>query len=113
MSNFNFIDLMKNAKKMQGMVEQAQEELTHLDVMGESGGGAVQVKMNARHQVRSIHIDDEILNEPKAVLEELIVAAVNDATAKADDAGRKKMMDAAKFFGGGGAADAMGDGQKS
>ena len=97
---FNFGSLMKNAKKMQEMMEKAQEELAKIEITGESGAGAVKVIMNARHYVKNVTIDDEILKESKEVLEDLISAAVNDATQKVEEIAKSKMMDAGKLFGG-------------
>ena len=99
MSKFNVLNLLKNAKQVQGLMEQAQEELSSLEVVGESGGGAVRITMNARHNARLVEIDDETMQEPKAVLEGLIAAAINDAATKIDQAARERMMDATKRFG--------------
>ncbi|MCB1827688.1 MAG: YbaB/EbfC family nucleoid-associated protein, partial [Coxiellaceae bacterium] len=76
--------LMKSAKKVQEMMEKAQEELAKIEVTGESGAGAVKVTVTAQHYAKRIDIDPEILKESKEVLEELIAAAINDATQKVE-----------------------------
>jgi nucleoid-associated protein EbfC len=102
---FNLGSLMKNAKKMQEMMEQTQEELAKIEVMGESGAGAVKVTLNARHFTKNIDIDADILKESKEVLEELIAAAFNDAAQKIEAVTKSKMMDTSQLFG----ADLSGD----
>ena len=95
---FNFGNIMKSAKKMQEMMEKAQEELAKIEVTGEAGAGAVKIIMNARHYVKSIAIENEILRESKEVLEDLIAGAFNDATQKVEEVAKSKMMDTGKLF---------------
>jgi len=95
---FNFGSIMKSAKKMQEMMEKAQEELAKIEVTGESGAGAVKVILNARHYAKDVLIENEILSESKEVLEDLIAAAINDATQKIEEVTKSKMMDTGKFF---------------
>ena len=96
----NFGSLLKNAKKMQQMMEQTQGELASIEVTGESGAGAVKVTMTARHVVKNINIDDEIFKEDKSIVEDLVAAAINDAASKVEKITQEKMMDASKLFGG-------------
>lgn len=84
-------NLMQQAQKMQEQVEKAQEELANLEVEGQSGGGLVRVVMTCRHEARRISIDPSLLGDDKDMLEDLVVAAVNDATSKAEEASREKM----------------------
>ncbi|HEX5788149.1 MAG TPA: YbaB/EbfC family nucleoid-associated protein [Woeseiaceae bacterium] len=74
--------LMKQAQKMQADMKKAQEELAHLVVTGESGGGMVKITMNGRHEVQSIEIDDTLVGDDKEMLEDLVVAAFNDTQRK-------------------------------
>lgn len=97
---FNFGSIMKNAKKMQEMLEQTQAELAKVEVTGEAGAGAVKVKMNARYSVLDVQIDDDTMKEDKNILQELIAAAINDATAKIEEVSKSKMAGAANLFGG-------------
>lgn len=96
---FNLGGLMKNAKKMQEMIEKAQSELAKIEITGESGGGAVKVTITAKHYVKNIHIDDEMLKEPKEILTDLIAAAFNNAVQKAEEITKSKMMDFSNMFG--------------
>ena len=106
---FNLGSLMKSAKKMQEMMEQTQEELTKVEVIGESGAGAVKVTVNARHFTKNVEIDPEILKETKEVLEELIAAAYNHAADQIETVTKSKMMDTSQLFGG----DIPGDDDKT
>ncbi len=74
--------LMQQAQKMQADMKKAQEELQHLTVTGESGGGMVKITMNGRHEVKSLEIDDTLVGDDKEMLEDLIVAAFNDTQRK-------------------------------
>jgi nucleoid-associated protein EbfC len=102
---FNLGSLLKNAKKMQSMMEETQNELANTEVSGESGAGAVKVLMNARHHIKTLDIDDSIISEDKSVLQDLIIAALNDANQKVEKITQAKMMDATKLFGGKSDAD--------
>lgn len=107
---FNLMGLLKNAKKMQGMMEEAQEKLSHIFVEGEAGAGEIKVKMNAKYEVSQVSISDEILKEDKAILEELLQSAFNNAAEKAGAKAKEQMMDASKILGGGGLGDLFGSG---
>ena len=91
---FNIGSLLKNAKKMQEMMQQAQAELDKIEVTGTAGADAVTVVVNAKHYVKKINIDDALLTESKEVLQDLIAAAINDATNKIEEIVKSKMMDA-------------------
>ncbi|EKD77706.1 MAG: hypothetical protein ACD_42C00219G0002 [uncultured bacterium] len=78
----NLASLMKNAGKIQEMMKEAQDKLAKIEVIGESGAGAVKIKFNAQNYVKTIFIDDEILKEDKAILLDLIAAAINDGAQK-------------------------------
>jgi DNA-binding YbaB/EbfC family protein len=70
----------------------AQEQLDRIEVEGASGGGMVKVRATARGAVRGVSIDPSLLTtESREMLEDLIVAAFNDAKAKADQAGSAEM----------------------
>ncbi len=77
--------LMKQAQKMQEQMAKAQEELEEAELEGTSGGGKVKVVVNGKKTVRSIRLAPEIVDpEDVELLEDLIVAALSDAYAKAD-----------------------------
>jgi DNA-binding YbaB/EbfC family protein len=84
-------NIMKQAQAMQEKMQQAQEELAKLEVEGSAGGGLVSVTMTCRHDVRKVTIDDDLLTEDKAVLEDLVAAAVNDAVRKVESTTSEKM----------------------
>lgn len=86
-----FGDIMKQAQEMQERMKKAQEELANAEVTGESGAGLVQVVMTGRHDVRAVRVDDSLLSEEKAVMEDLIAAAVNDAVRKVEQNNQDKM----------------------
>lgn len=76
--------LMKQAQQMQQKMKEAQEEMASIVVTGQSGGGMVTVEMTCQHQVRSLSIDDSLVGDDKDMLEDLIVAALNDARNKVE-----------------------------
>ena len=77
-------DMMKQAQQMQEKMQKLQEEAAAAEVMGESGAGLVLVVMTGRHDVRKVTIDPSLLSEDKALLEDLLAAAVNDAVRKVE-----------------------------
>jgi DNA-binding YbaB/EbfC family protein len=92
MSDTDFQKIMQQAQKMQSNIQKAQEEIVNLTVVGESGGGLVKVKMNGRHDVLRVGISPTLLTNPdRAMLEDLVAAAVNDAVRKIEKASREKM----------------------
>ena len=84
--------MMQQAQKLQAQLLKAQEELAILIVEGSSGGGAVKVIMNGQQQVQSVKISPEVVNPQEVeMLEDLVLSAVTDASAKAQEAASKKM----------------------
>ncbi|MDX1343018.1 MAG: YbaB/EbfC family nucleoid-associated protein [Reinekea sp.] len=84
-------NIMKQAQKMQEKMAAAQEEVANLEVTGEAGAGMVKVVMTGRHDVKSVTIDDSVMQEDKDLLEDLLAAAVNDAVRKVETASQEKM----------------------
>jgi len=84
-------NLMKQAQEMQANMQKAQEEMANLEVTGESGGGLVKVTMTGRHEARRVMIDDSLVGDDKDMLEDLIAAAINDATHKVEAATQERM----------------------
>lgn len=76
--------LMKQAQKMQSQMQKAQEELAGLEVTGEAGGGLVQLRMTCKHEVRKLTIDPSLVGEDREMLEDVLVAAFNDALRKVE-----------------------------
>ena len=86
----NMQQLMKQAQKMQAdmqaKMEEAEEELENAEIVGTSGGGMVEVTCNGKRKVSAIKIKQEIVDpDDVEMLEDLIVAAINDAISKADE----------------------------
>jgi DNA-binding YbaB/EbfC family protein len=75
-------NLMRQAQQMQETMQKAQAELADLEVTGESGAGMVRLVLNGRHEAKSIKIEPKLLTEDKDMLEDLVVAAINDAVHK-------------------------------
>lgn len=78
-------NLMKQAQKMQEDMQKAQEELKTLEVEGQAGGGMVRVTMTGKYAARRVQINDSLLNDDKDMLEDLIAAAINDASNKVEE----------------------------
>jgi DNA-binding YbaB/EbfC family protein len=72
-------NLMRQAQQMQETMQKAQAELAEIEVTGESGAGMVKVTLNGRHEAKKVQIEPKLLAEDKEMLEDLLVAAVNDA----------------------------------
>ena len=86
----NIQQMMKQAQQMQ---ERLQQQMTELRVEGNAGGGMVTVVVNGGKQVQSIVIDPEVVSkEDVQMLQDLIVAAINDAQRKADEEMAQKMV---------------------
>lgn len=83
--------LMKQAQQMQENVKKAQEQLAQIEVEGQAGAGLVTVTMTCRNDVKRVIIDPSLLAEDKDMLEDLIVAAMNDALRKAERTASEKM----------------------
>jgi nucleoid-associated protein EbfC len=83
--------LMKQAQQMQENMKKAQEELARTEVEGQSGAGLVKVTMTCKHVVKKVSIDPSLLTEDKDMLEDLVLAAVNDAGNKAEAATQAKL----------------------
>jgi DNA-binding YbaB/EbfC family protein len=75
-------NLMRQAQQMQETMKKAQAELAALEVTGESGAGMVKVTLNGHHEAKKVTIEPKLLTEDKDMLEDLLVAAVNDAVRK-------------------------------
>lgn len=102
---FNLGSLMKNAKKMQQMMEQKQADMAKMEFHGESGAGAVKITMDSKYYVKSIQISEEIQNESAEIRDDLIVAAINDAVRKVENTTKSMMMDVSDLLGGAGTAE--------
>ncbi len=84
-------ELVKHAREMQEQMKKAQDEALGRVVEGESGAGLVRITMNGRHDVKQVELADDLLEEEKAVVEDLIAAAVNDAVRKIEDSNKEAL----------------------
>ena len=82
--------LMKQAQQMQANMQKAQEELAAIEVEGQSGAGAVKVVMTCKHDVRRVTIDHSVMDDNE-MLEDLIAAALNDATRRVETTTQERM----------------------
>ncbi|TXH04082.1 MAG: YbaB/EbfC family nucleoid-associated protein [Nevskiaceae bacterium] len=83
--------MMQQAQKMQENLKRAQEEIARMEITGESGAGLVKVTLTGKHQARKVEINPDALKEDKEFLEDLIAAAINDASQKIEAAAAQKM----------------------
>ena len=82
--------LMKQAQQMQADMQKAQEEMASITVVGESGAGMVRVTMSCKHEVQKVEIEDSMIGDDKEMLEDLTVAAINDAVRKVEKTVQEK-----------------------
>tara|TARA_B100000029_G_scaffold86706_1_gene76911 strand:+ start:3762 stop:4082 length:321 start_codon:yes stop_codon:yes gene_type:complete len=93
----DFNELMVQAKKMQEKMKEAQEALKKIEVEGVSGGNSVKIIMNGDGELKKINFSEELMKESKEIIEDLIVAAHNDAKSKLK---RKTSEEISKVTGG-------------
>ena len=94
-------ELISKAKEMQQKMQQAQSELSTMEIIGRAGDDTiyVEVTMNGRHEAKKTFISPAALQEQKEILEDLIVAAINDASHKIEKASQGKIMDLTQGMG--------------
>lgn len=84
-------NLMKQAQKMQEDMQRAQEEIASMEVEGQSGGGLVKITINGAHEARKVSIDESLLGDDRDMLEDLVAAAINDASQRLAAASKDKL----------------------
>ena len=88
-------DFLKQAQVMQKKMLDAQEKINNQEFEGQSGAGAVKVKINGKFHMLELKISPELANKDELeILEDLIIAAFNDAKKKADDNSQNNLSDA-------------------
>lgn len=88
----NLGQMMQKVQEMQSRMAEMQQKLADMEVAGSSGGGMVTATLNGKGDLRGIKIDPSLINaNEKDMLEDLIVAAVNDAKGKVDAAAQTEM----------------------
>ena len=94
----NLGQMLKQAQAVQSKMAEMQDKLAAMELTGASGGGMVKVTLNGKHEMRAIKIDPSLIDPKDAeMLEDLIIAAFNDAKAKVDATMAEEM---AKITGG-------------
>ena len=83
--------MIKKAQELQSQMEKAQEELNSIEIEGQAGGGMVSVKVNGHKELVSLDIDPGILKEDKEMIEDMILAAVNQGLQNAGKVAEEKM----------------------
>ena len=98
----NMNNLMKQAQRMQHQMEEAQKELEEKEVTATAGGGAVEVTVSGKHEVTKIKLSEEVVDpDDIEMLEDLIMAATNEAMRQVDEATQKSMSQITGGLGGG------------
>ncbi len=92
MAKLGMGDILKQAQKMQEKMQQTQDELANIIVEGSSGGGMVTTTANGKQEIIGIKIDKEVVDpEDVEMLEDLVLAAVNQALEKAQETANQEM----------------------
>ncbi len=90
----NLMKMMQQAQQIQGRMQQMQEELAGIEITGQSGAGLVKVTLNGKMEARAVKIDPSLIKPDEAeMLEDLILAAFQDAKGKAEAIVQEKMRD--------------------
>jgi DNA-binding YbaB/EbfC family protein len=93
----DLMGIMKQAQQLQQKLLDAQAELDLVEVEGTAGGGLVKMVMTAKGQVKSVTLDRSLLNpDEKEIVEDLLVAAANDARGKAERTAQERMAELTK-----------------
>ena len=88
----NLADMMKQVGQMQTRMADMQKKLESMEIEGQSGGGLVKVKMTGKAVISSVAIDPSLMKpEEREILEDLLVAALNDAKSKVDGVAAAEM----------------------
>jgi DNA-binding YbaB/EbfC family protein len=86
-----FADLIKKAQEMQKKLQDMQKQMMETEITGQAGGGMVKITVTGHHYARRVLLDSSLLQEEKSVIEDLIAAAINDATDKIEKHMRDKV----------------------
>ena len=87
----NIGQMMKQAQMMQENMRRMQEQLASIEVEGQSGSGLVKVLITCKHEVRRVTIDPSLVGDDRDMLEDLVVAALNDALRRAEQTSSDRM----------------------
>lgn len=90
----DIMGMMKKAKEMQAKMQEMQEEIANLEITGSSGAGLVSITLNGQGNIKAIKIDPSLIKpEESEILEDLIMAAHNEAKAKIETAVAQKTQE--------------------
>ena len=90
----NMGQMMKQAQKMQEKMAEMQEQLVDMEIQGSAGGGMVSVTLNGKNEMKAVKIDPSLADPNDVeVLEDLVLAAFNDAKTKAESQVQEKMQE--------------------
>lgn len=90
----DMMKMMKKAKEMQAKMAEMQEQVSEMEAIGVSGGDMVKVTLSGKGEMKAISIDPSMINADDAeILEDLIIAAHNDAKAKVEAAMQEKVQE--------------------
>ena len=97
MNQFNMADMFGKISDMQAKMKEVQDRLSEVIVEAEAGGGMVKVKANGKREIISIELDRDVIDpDDKEMIEDLVVAGVNKALEKAEEASKAKMQEVYK-----------------
>ena len=89
----DFDEILKMAANAQAELQKVQDNLEHVEVAGQAGGGLVKIRATAKGRILGVDIDPGLLNaDEKETVEDLIIAAINDARANADRVANSEMQ---------------------
>jgi DNA-binding YbaB/EbfC family protein len=89
----DFDEILKMAANAQAELQKVQDNLEHVEVEGQAGGGLVKIRATAKGRILGVEIDPSLLTaEEKETVEDLIVAALNDARTNADQVANAQMQ---------------------
>jgi DNA-binding YbaB/EbfC family protein len=92
----DLMGMMKKAQELQGRMQRMQEELAELEISGQSGAGLVQITLNGKGEMRAVKIDPSLLKpEDAEIVEDLVLAAFQDAKGKVEGEMQKRMQEVA------------------
>ena len=87
----NLSQMMKQAQEMQGKMEKMQARMEEMEVTGQAGAGMVSVTLNGKGEMRSLKMDPSLKDSEMAVMEDLIVAAHNNAKRRVEEYSQEEM----------------------
>ena len=89
----DLMGMMKQVQEMQAKMQELQQELADMEITGQSGAGMVTVTLNGKGEIRGLKIDPSLMKPDETeIVEDLIIAAAQDAKAKADASSQEKMQ---------------------